>query len=430
MKKVLIGLLVLAVAGGGVFAQEWQFNGEMRAGLGMLFTESGDDPHMGMVSEATGGWRTDLRARVANADGTAGLDFLFRTQEDWASAEVRLPHAFGWINFMDNMFTLQGGRIDDAAGFNSFDRMTGQRMGEGFGLRTIVRPLGDNNLMLSFGVYTNQHAPWMFLDHNDPVLTGTTASPVTHASGQAKYTFAAVFTEPGLFRVVGGLRNTNEAGGGYDGWVTGAANVRPGGRTQASAAYLSFEYLALNSDGIHLAASAFFMNLEEFGDYGDFRLYVSAGHTGLVDGMDLRLGVGFGMHMADRLGTGPASYEPSPYLWIWGSVDYQLTDNVVPRLDVHYVMGGRTNQNFRNMNHRDVARAGVTFNEDDSFLRLQPSVQFRVQSNTFVELGAIINVCLGDNATWIPNTAAIGAQSARDNNGVNAAAYALMRVSF
>ncbi|MCL2231941.1 MAG: hypothetical protein FWB99_02575 [Treponema sp.] len=423
MKKVLIGLLVLAVAGGGVFAQEWQFNGEIRTGLGMFFFQDDDDPVVGLVTDDPDeGMRADLRARVANADGTAGLDILFRADGGHAP-EVRTPHAFGWLNFMDNMLTLQGGRIDDAAGFNSFDRMAGTRMGEGTGLRLLVRPM--DGLVLNLGVYGRADG-WLGFENDDsPAAT-------SENMGQVRAVFAVRYEEPGLFRLVAGARTANEAhgpAGGFDGWLAVPAAAPnpaiPSRRAQstspnnhASAAYFSFEYLGLGGDGIHIAASAFFMNLEEFGDYGFMFYYASFGHTGLVDGMDLRAGVGLGLAQHDLL--------DDMYLWIWGSVDYQLSDRVVPRLDLHYVMGGRSNRQVQTMHHRNVARGGATFNSDDSFLRIQPSVQFRVQTNTFVELGAVFNVCLGEdeNPTWTRTP--VNA----DRHGVNAAVYALMRVSF
>ncbi|MCL2231945.1 MAG: hypothetical protein FWB99_02595 [Treponema sp.] len=408
MKKVLIGLLVLAVAGGGVFAQEWQFNGEIRTGLGMFFFEDDDDPRLGIVTDDPNSNRADLRARVNNADNTAGIDILFRaeTRQDAANPNVSSPHAFGWMNFMDNMLTLQGGRIDDAAGFNSFDRMAGARMGEGTGMRLLARPM--DGLTLNLGVYADANHNLMWFGHE--------AAP--NGRGQARTVFAIRYEEPDLFRVVVGARTANEAHGpaaGFYGWVAAGAGatdgnvaVRPDGR--ASAAYLSFEYLGLSGDGMHIAASAFFLNLEEFGDEGYMFFYGSFGHNALVDGMDLTAGVGLGLGQSDA--------RDDMYLWIWGSVSYQLSDTIVPRLDLHYVSGGASSGQQGTMHHRNVARGGATFNSDHSFVRIQPSVQFRVQANTFVELGCVFHIDIGDNATW------------GNGNGTNIAAYALMRVSF
>jgi len=406
MKKVLIGLLVLAVAGGGVFAQEWRFQGDMWAGLGIWFTDwdDRDDPAIGLVSNDRDGMRSQLTTTVTDAENTRGLNFRFRA-DDWGSGrDVRMSHGFGWISFMDNMFTLYGGDIDDAAGFNSLDRMVATRMGEGHGLRLLVRPLGDDNLALSFGAYTTRTG---LMD-----LDGTN-------NNQAKYTFAIRFHEPDLFRVVAGLRNTNEVGSGWnfsfadfdDFNGNGDESFNAGGRDQASAAYLSFEYLGL--EDIHLAASAFFTNLEDFGDYGTMHFFASFGHTGLVDGMDLRLGFGLSMSnlFDDAFGS---AYMPN--IWVWASVDYQLTESVVPRLDLHYVMAGMGSGDERNMHNRNFARDGAIFHEDASFMRIQPSVQFRLTGTTFVEIGCVIDLWLGDS-NWKANDTAF-------------AAYALMRVSF
>jgi len=425
MKKVLIGLLVLAVAGGGVFAQEWRFQGDMWAGLGIWLTDhdDSDDQYIGVVSNERDGMRSQLTTTVNNADNTAGLNFRFRAD---GSQNVNMSHGFGWISFMENMFTLYGGDIDDAAGFNSFDRMTGARMGEGHGLRLLVRPM--DNLAISLGAYTGREG-WMNLDGAN--------------NTQAKYTFAVRFDEPDLFRVIVGMRNTNEVGRGFDGWrgnltadsmrediladfedgyinaaqrdalLADLPGLNPGGRTQASAAYLSFEYLGLAGDGIHLAASAFFQNLEEFSDFGSMHFYASFGHTGLVEGMNLGLGVGLSLSNAhdDMLG---GAY--TPHIWVWGSVEYQLTDSVFPRLDLHYVRGGVGSGEFANMHNRNFARGGAVFHEDASFMRVQPSAQFRFGSNTFIELGCVVDLWLGDS-DWVENNVQFGA-------------YALMRVSF
>ena len=384
-----------------MFAQEWQFNGELRAGLGMFITEGADDPYVRTVSEAGGGVRSDLRTRVQNAEGTAGLDMLFRAQGGATTNNVFMPHGFGWINFMDNMLTLQGGRIDDAAGFNSFDRLANTRMGEGTGLRMLIRPM--DGLVFNLGAFVPEGGGHVWFDYDDST------------AAQVRTVFAFSYTEPDLFRIVGGLRTANEAGGpadGFHGWMGGHGATAVTNRSIASAAYFSFEYLGLNSDGMHLSASAFFLNLEEFGDYGAMFYYASFGHTGLVDGMDLRLNAGFGMSQRDA--------HEDFHLHIWASVDYQLSDMVVPRLDLHYVMGGLGGSMDGDFHHRDPAR-GATFNSDHSFVRIQPSVQFRVQANTFVELGCIFHIDLSDHpipsGTW-------------NEDGANIAVYALMRVSF
>ena len=405
MKKVLIGLLVLAVAGGGVFAQEWRFSGEMRTGLGLFFGEEVEEPEVRMLTDdPNAGTRAQLRTQATNADGTAGLDFMFRAQGGASPADVTLPHGFGWINFMDNMITLQGGRIDDAAGFNSFDRMAGARMGEGTGLRTLIRPM--DGLVFNLGLFGHPSAA------GDRVgVLGF--EPNAYNDGQIRAVFAVRYEEPDLFRFVVGGRTANSAfdqTSGFDGWTDDG--VALGYHDHSSAAYFSFEYLGLAGDGIHIAASAFFLNLEEFGDDGFMFFYGSFGHNALVDGMDLTAGVGFGMSQNE--------IHDDFYLWIWGSVAYRLSDMVVPRLDLHYVMGGATSGELQTMHPRNVARGGASFHSDDSFVRIQPAVQFQVQANTFFEVGAVFNIDLGDNPTWF----------GMEETGVRGAVYALMRVAF
>jgi len=386
MKKVLISLLVLAVAGGGAFAQGWTFNGMMAGGLGLFFLEDGDDdPYMLAMTHdgADTNFRSQMTGRFVNAEDTAGLSFQIRTLGATSgSPGAHFDFAFGWLNFMDNMVTVYGGRIF-VGHFNAFDRMHGWRhQANSQGLLAVLRPM--DGLMLGFGAGA----------------TGTEFQSLTE-DPNPRFSFYARYDDPnGDFSVVLGLQNTNEHDGAPDYPIIPTRN-------QASHAYLSFGWTA--DPEMHLAFTARFHALEEFGDFGLMQYYVTFGHTGLVDNMDLRLGASVSMSQNDA--------DDDIHLWIWGSVAYELNDRVVPRLDLHYVMGGTWATSTANIHHWRF-RDGATFDSDHSFLQIRPAVQLRATAASFLEIGCIFHIDLGDNPTW-------GA-----TDGMNIGLYALMRVVF
>jgi len=399
-KKFLIGLLAFAVAGGGMFAQSWTFNGMVDGGIGMYFFD-GDDADSRVAPIARDGanvpFRTQLDARFVNADDNAGLNMRIRTDgasQTRAQLGAYFDFAFGWLSFAEGMVTVYGGRVDNTF-FNAQDRMFADDSGEGIGLLTIVRPM--ENLAIGFGGFSRS---------DDDAAGDRTAGMMLDEAPQAMGTVHLSYLEPGLFRITAGFRNTNEVAG-------GTTTIRPAGRSVASQAYLSFSYLGM--DGMHAAFTARFQNLEEFSDYGDIRLYATFAHTDLVEDMGLHLGASVGINQSD---------DADLHLWVWAAVEYQLTDRVVPRLDLHYVMGGEWN-GWQRL-HTNSIRDGVTFNSDDTFIQIRPSVQFRVAPNAFTELGCVINIDLGDNRTFGPAQRAAPA----NDSGTNIGAYALVRIVF
>jgi len=472
MKKVLIGLLVLAVAGGSAFAQGWTFSGLTSGGLGLFVLEDGergadasptsttqfqtnDDPFLRVSSlEAMPGIRTQLVANFANEDRTAGLSFQIRHDHNATGPAARdafFNFGFGWLSFMDNMVTVYGGLVDHGY-FNSLDRISASDMGEGLGLSFVIRPM--ENLMFNLAAYANAGQNMLMADRE-----GTPFN-----LNQAKGVVAVSYTEPDLFRVTAGFRNTSEVNTGWGNWWGGSGLLYGTGATaldlnnltrphdrgsgRTSAAYLSFAYLAL--DDIHIAATAAFQNLEEFGDYGDMRFYVTFAHTGLVENMGLHLGASLGINNSERFdldrygsrqantaGTGFRMEDRDMHVWIWAAVDYQLTDTIVPRLDLHWVTGGSTD--WQHFHRHEGIRNNVTFHEDHSFFQIRPSVQFRVTPSAFLELGCIFHIDLGDLRTFGNAPAYLGGygdhalnarQAAEWNNGMNIAAYLMLRVAF
>jgi hypothetical protein len=428
MKKVFIAFLAFAVAGGGAFAQGWTFNGFAAGGIGAFFLQDGDpeDVRVAPINDDTvPGMRAELHTRFTNADQNAGLVLHLRTQGntaanpapgDTTNLSAWMDVGYGWLNFADNMVTVQGGRIEYFF-FNPQDRMMHHGLGGGIGVQTILRPV--DGLALGFAAYS-AGSGGMFIDSDD--------------NNRGLFSAKLRFDNPN-FRITAGARTRSTVG--TNGFGTGTLFVQDFGGGNPSAAYVSFIWLG--TADLHLAFTARVTNLEEFVDYGDMRYYLTVGHTGLVDGLDLRLGLSFGMTMQDEIreniGTAAAPAwgalieDPSPHIWVWFSAAYAVTNRFIPRLDVHYVMGGQWN-NFQRVHHWG-ARDGATFNEDDSFLQIRPAFRFQIAAPAYFELGSIVNVDLGHDgrpASW-GGVNAGGARRAAAN-GINVGAYALMRVSF
>jgi hypothetical protein len=109
MKKALVVLLILAVAG-GAFAQ-LNFTGEVKTGLGLTYDNVDKTAHLQAFSRDAGEiFQFRLHGDYANQGDTAGLKF--RLQQRIGTPSI--DYAFGYLNAFSNMLTLQGGRVDDA----------------------------------------------------------------------------------------------------------------------------------------------------------------------------------------------------------------------------------------------------------------------------------------------------------------------------
>lgn len=399
MKKVLLVMLALAVAGGSAFAQGWTFNGHVSGGIGLFFPDEGENDTSVMPIGNNGAgqpFRTHLNSAFVNADGNAGLDFSLRAHGGAGGAQavpnegVFFDRASGWLSFSDNSVQVHGGWVNNGF-FETRDRMFADDAGEGLGLLTILRPA--EGFALGFGAFSQGTGALTFAGENN------TSQPL----GTLLVRF-----DSDDFVITGGLRNSSFVDNNQWG-----ADVIPTTRDAGSSmAYVSFGWTA--DPDMHLAFTGVFMNLEEFGDFGVMRYFVTFAHSGLVDNMTLHAGGSFGMSMED---------DAEPHVWIWAGVDFEVSEAIVPRLHLHYVMGGVWDHTQRI--HTNSIRNGITFTEDTSFLSVNPSVRFRIAPSAFVELGGLFHIDLGDVSTF-------GAWGddfpGADTNNIGI--YALMQVSF
>jgi hypothetical protein len=124
MKKALIVLLILAVAG-GLFAQEaptFTWTGEFITGAHVVVNEDLDDP-LFVLSNDDGRNRVRLNGAVAGPN--YGFNFRLQAAQittdpafpvvDTTNRLVTMPFAYGYVNFFNGLLKVTGGHIDPKA---------------------------------------------------------------------------------------------------------------------------------------------------------------------------------------------------------------------------------------------------------------------------------------------------------------------------
>jgi hypothetical protein len=142
MKKVLIVLLILAVAG-GLFAQEVSFSGIVETGL-QIKKDDGKAGKAGLWNDNDG---VGSRARIQgtyDAD-TYGAKVGIGTDFD-PSATVSVYNAYAWYNFLNNVINAKAGLIDDGVWTTGGPEDWG--LATGAGVRVEVTPIEGLNVGL------------------------------------------------------------------------------------------------------------------------------------------------------------------------------------------------------------------------------------------------------------------------------------------
>jgi hypothetical protein len=128
MKKALIVLLILAVAG-GLFAQEaptFTWTGEFVTGAHVVVNEAHSDPELtlanddgnnrvrlnGAVVGPTYGFNFRLQAANVRADQALGLDPTTGDPTVTLNRIVTMPFAYGYVTFFDNLLKVTAGHLD------------------------------------------------------------------------------------------------------------------------------------------------------------------------------------------------------------------------------------------------------------------------------------------------------------------------------
>ena len=363
MKKALVILLSLLVVG-GVFAQTVTWTGTFDAAIAMVNRGADDDPTFGVhaPSNGAGAARFDLTFAFTNADGNAGATVHWRSTaagpQDVTSMGLR--QAFGWVRLFDNMLEVRAGRIHSEPHLNNRDGFTGGNFTSGptgagrawgagvTGVNAYLFPM--DGLVLGFGAWANQsYHPGATWDAGGASLYGGFA-----------------YTMPGLLRVNAAVMTNHLVTDAHAGLqIFGAIPVNTGFR---------------------------FLNLHEFGDEGEISGIVGVPLNNLVD--DVQLGF---------MGTfGHSQDDDADFAWGAGAwVAYTALGNIVPRLDVLLMSGFNFNWGWGGFQNTFAwtDHPLINYDNDTMFLHFRPAVQIRATSAAWLELGAIINIDLGDVAT-------------------------------
>lgn len=186
MKKLLIALLALSVAGATVSAADapaLKLSGYFNTGFEYNAGDATDPATLSMYARdadaSPAGYRFNLNG--AYDAGIYGVNFRFRAQQ---TSNVFMPYVYGWMKF-GSMVKVMAGIVDNGT-FNSMGDIDGDA-GEGTGLLAIVTPM--DGLDLGVGVFTKDAAR-------------QTASNAAYELEYTNFTYSAAYTMKDTFKAV------------------------------------------------------------------------------------------------------------------------------------------------------------------------------------------------------------------------------------
>ncbi|MCL2068013.1 MAG: hypothetical protein FWG99_11200 [Treponema sp.] len=394
MKKFFFAAMLIAVVSGAVFAQELKFDGYLNSGLGIIATDEKDaDPLIkafGNDSEQNG-YRFRLNGSYTNEDGNAGARFRFQSQARLDQAGYfSLPYAYGWVKFLNNIFTLNGGIVDDGT-WATGDWWIGDDVGEGLGMLLRATPISGLDLGFHAYVISQQSG-------GSNNILNFSGGPPNFANSvpklkDAKYVFSGAYLMPETFRASVTFRMKNKAG--WDGTHPSdpAYDDQYDGRDESSKLVGDLRLLAVQN--LTAVVSFSLDKLEDFSDTGDIIISETFGYR--IDSLSFGLNaVQFLYNRVDADGD-KVNFNPSMLFNLWTSYAF---GNIVPRLDLAYFMGGRSTVggsgantwHRRGFQNRPVAKDDE---QDVSVFSVTPSARFNIDSRTFIEIGNKVNYDFG-----------------------------------
>ena len=395
MKKALVVLLILAVAG-GVFAQV-TFTGEIKTGVGILITDEENEDlstmAVGMHSTDTDqAFRFDLNGAYTNADGTVGANVRIRgdarsqgghnilsgdndrnSLAGGQNVNATVQRAEGWLKAFDGMLTVKGGRMDSGGVFGSAGGIdTSWDIAAHIGMQAIVTPIPG--LDITVAAHMPNYNYYLF---DTPDRTG-------------RYHFAFNYLMPNVFSFLGHLRVGN--GWFYDSLdAMGAVKIFALAPSGITTCIVDFAFIDLSK-----RTAAKFTTIQ----IGEKVEYVAA---------PLTVGGRFLQQIRIFEDDAPDSYVPDLTFYVW--VQYAM-GQIVPRLDLGFNVGSakfskttfgaggaaiQQNYDFRKWD--GIAKG--QFTEDCSNLQIRPNVQFRfggTSNANYIELGYAAFVDLSKDA--------------------------------
>jgi hypothetical protein len=442
MRKVLLGVLVLAAAA-GLFAQELKFDGYFNSGLGLVLTntelpDSVKKENIKVVpfgvDAGVYGYRFRLNGSYANAESTAGAKFRFQAQNtaDWRS--FSFPYAYGWFSFLNKIFTVTGGLVDDST-WASGGAILNDDVGEGLGALVKITPVTGLNLGVGAYVITPQSGSSnnilvvpagavktepvaavtkdVFNDQSQKIGTVTISEATTKTTqpstsgfsgldiplDRIKYTFSAGYTMPDVFKAAVSFRTKNQAGDAVSRYDSADAEKFDG---SGESSKLIFSASVLAVKPLTAVVEVEVDKLESTGTAKDdmnINFYETLGY---------KIGnLAFGLNAVQYYGkaknAGANKVEDKDLgLHFNPWISYTI-GSVVPRLDVNYFKAGTAitipaeNALPAGNYHRTVFAYKDNGKDADDFtvIAVRPSVKFNIGSKTFVEIGDLVAFASG-----------------------------------
>jgi hypothetical protein len=428
MKKFRFITVLMAagvIAASGLFAQELKFDGYFNSGIGLIISDRKDaedeavDPKfkvLGVDSEQWG-YRFRLNGSYANSDNNAGFKFRIQSQsrtDTSASATIDgttvtlavnpigvfgLPYAYGWVSFLDNKITLNGGIVDNGT-WASGGAILNDDQGEGLGILAVVSPIAG--LDLGIGAYLRN----VQSGSNNNTLYDNNSAGINFANLNvnpldAKYTFNVGYTAADLLKLSATFRLKNKAGGAastsYD-----VDDYKYGGRDESSRAIIAARLLMV--DNLTAIVEAELNKIEDFGDSGTITIYETVGYK--LGSLNVGLNMAQYLNqvedpdnVADLARKGDVGLRFNPW------VSYAL-GSIVPRLDLVYFNGGipdgisATSDDWKYFRNSYASN----FNSKYSTITARPSVKFNLDSKTFVEIGDAFSYIMGPDGSFAQGT--------------------------
>ena len=343
MKKALVILLTLAVAG-GLFAQTFTWSGNFEGGLGVYMLDANDDPVFGSVGGHgnVNGARAQVALNAVNASGNAGFTGSLRGTAAGGDLGVIFNSGFGWVRFAE-MVELRAGRYEDAY------------------LGTKI-PFVDGTLFNQWGMAA-------YLLPMDMVTVGFSLFSDDLAKDNKTW-------EDGGLGIWGGV-----------GLDFGVANVQAQIKYKNTAAEALFGVGVNVLDFLPIHAQLKLNNLHEYGDTGEMIAHAFVG-INLIQDLGITLGGGVGI----------SSVEDTDMAMVFGgNVSFRL-GNIVPSLDLWYVMGGEyaMYDAFGSGAAVGAGNFNSKYDTDYSYFSLRPRLDVGIGGNTLWTIGALFNVGIGD----------------------------------
>jgi len=334
MKKVLILLLILGVAG-GIFAQELTWSGKVQSGFQIDLGDDHDDP---IVYATDDDVPTAAQARLNLNVAGDNWGFALGTGANVAqdkSFDMVFGNAHGWIDFLDGMVKLRAGLIDPGVWGTGGEG--DWNLSSGVGTRLEIMPLGDK---LNFGFMLNYWDSPLALTVKDWLMcTAFGASYNDPDTMGLKFSIAMKMSPEGLEEFVS---NVDEIGYDEEDESTWIWDVRPFDAN--SAAELIFAFGISPIPELSVLIDGHVQNLGQYGDAGLFTIYEEVTYTGVENlSVGLLLGEGLSSDAVLNGDKGHSQAADTGFDWVFVKpwLEYAVTDSISAGLGIPIALSSK-----------------------------------------------------------------------------------------